>query len=125
LTFIHQFRPRWSGSRQAFTCVCRRFASPDRYLPFVLEGKRPSAAIDPVPNQIVVTSHNARKYQAVATKTIAGTEFRLILSKVTNSAELAKIDPDTGLQEDVGPSINRFLTLSARRHFSSAWLQMS
>jgi hypothetical protein len=66
----------------------------------------------------------AREFQAVATDTIAGTEFRLILSKVTNSAQLAKIDPDTGLQEDVGPSLNRFLTLSARR-FSSGWLQMS
>jgi hypothetical protein len=67
----------------------------------------------------------AREYQAMATKTIAGTEFRLILSKVTNSAELAKIDADTGLQEDVGPSINRFLTISARRRISSGWLQMS
>ena len=67
----------------------------------------------------------AREFQTVATDTIAGTEFRLILSKVTNSAQLAKIDPDTGLQEDVGPSLNRFLTLSASRRFSSGWLQMS
>ena len=67
----------------------------------------------------------AREFQAAAMKTMFGTEFRLILSKVTNSAELAKIDPDTGLQEDVGPSINRFLTLSATRRISSGWLQMS
>jgi hypothetical protein len=67
----------------------------------------------------------AREFQMVAAKTIASTELRLILSKVTNSAELAKIDPDTGLQQDVGPSINRFLTLSVRRRFSSGWLQMS
>jgi hypothetical protein len=52
-----------------------------------------------------VISRNARKCQAVATKTIASTAFPPILSKVTNSAELVKIDPDTRFQEDVELSI--------------------
>jgi hypothetical protein len=37
---------------------------------------------------------------------------------VSNSQELAKIDPDTGLQEDVGPSLNRVLSVSLQRNFS-------
>jgi hypothetical protein len=40
------------------------------------------------------------------------------LRHVTNAQELAKIDPDTGLQEDVGPSPNRVLTVSLQRTFS-------
>lgn len=67
----------------------------------------------------------AREFQAVATRTVAATELRLVLSKVTNSGELAKIDPDTGLQQNVGPSINRFFTLSARRRFPYGWVQTS
>ncbi len=67
----------------------------------------------------------AREFQMVAVKEMAGTELRLTLSKVTNAAELAKIDPDTGLQEDVGPSRNRFLTVAARRRFARGWVQMS
>ncbi len=67
----------------------------------------------------------AREFQMVALKNIAGTELRLTLSKVTNSAELAKIDADTGLQENQGPSLNRFLTLSARHRFERGWLQLS
>ncbi|MBE7158755.1 MAG: hypothetical protein INR62_10035, partial [Rhodospirillales bacterium] len=67
----------------------------------------------------------AREYQIVALKQIEATELRLTLSQVTNSAELAKIDADTGLQEDVGPSRNRFLTLSARHRFDRGWLQAS
>jgi hypothetical protein len=37
---------------------------------------------------------------------------------VSNSQELAKIDPDTGLQQNIGPSLVRAMTLSAERHFS-------
>jgi hypothetical protein len=40
----------------------------------------------------VATSHS---YQLVASKTIHRTDVRLTLGNVTNSAELAKIDPDT------------------------------
>jgi Carboxypeptidase regulatory-like domain len=54
----------------------------------------------------------------VLSKDIQRTDFSVALARVTNAEELAKIDPDTGLQEDVGPSVIRSLTLSARRYFS-------
>jgi hypothetical protein len=64
----------------------------------------------------------ARAYQFVASKTIHKTEVRLTLGHVTNSQQLAKMDPDTGLPFDEGPSRLRFLTLTARRNFRSASL---
>ena len=49
----------------------------------------------------------SRAYQLVIAKSIKKTEFKITLKHVTNSQELAKIDPDTGLQENEGPSLNR------------------
>jgi len=60
----------------------------------------------------------SRAYQLVATESLAGTQFRLTLARVTNSQQLAKIDPDTGLQQNVGPSLIRSLSLAVHRHFS-------
>ena len=54
----------------------------------------------------------------MATESLSGTQFRLSVVRVSNSQELAKIDPDTGLQQSVGPSLVRALTVSAERHFS-------
>ncbi len=65
----------------------------------------------------VATSHS---YQLVASKTIHQTELRLTLGHVTSSAQLAKIDPDTGLQINEGPSRLRFMTVAVRRNFRSA-----
>ena len=65
----------------------------------------------------------SRAYQLVASETVAGTQFRLTLSRVSNSHELAKIDADTGLQEDVGPSLIRSLMFSVHHHFSFGSLQ--
>jgi hypothetical protein len=65
----------------------------------------------------------SRAYQLVAAETVAGTQFRLTLSRVSNSQELAKIDPDTGLQQDVGPSLVRSLMFSVHHHFSFGSLQ--
>src|SRR5216684_2165562 len=65
----------------------------------------------------------SRAYQVVATKSVKGTEFRLALARVSNSQELAKIDPDTGLQQDVGPSLVRSLMFSVHHHFSFGSLQ--
>src|ERR1700722_14452681 len=48
----------------------------------------------------VATSHS---YQLVTSRTIHKTDLRLTLGHVTSSAELAKIDPDTGLQFNQGP----------------------
>jgi Carboxypeptidase regulatory-like domain len=62
----------------------------------------------------VARSHS---YQAVASKTIHHTDLRLTFGHVTNSAELAKIDPDTGLQFNEGPSRLRFMTATVRQNF--------
>jgi len=62
----------------------------------------------------VATSHS---YQIVASKTLRKTDFRLTLGHVTSSSELAKSDPDTGLQFDEGPSRLRFMTLALRQSF--------
>src|ERR1035437_6809224 len=43
--------------------------------------------------------------------------LRLTLGHVTSSEELAKLDPDTGLQENEGPSRLRFMTVAVRRNF--------
>ena len=67
----------------------------------------------------------SRSYQLIAGKTTHRTDIRLTLGHVTNSAELAKIDPDTGLQFNQGPSRLRFITLAARRNFSLGFLQAS
>jgi hypothetical protein len=63
----------------------------------------------------VATSHS---YQLVTSKTIHKTDLRLTLGHVTSSAELAKIDPDTGLQFNQGPSRLRFMTFAVRQNFS-------
>jgi hypothetical protein len=67
----------------------------------------------------VATSHS---YQLVASKTLHKTDVRLTLGHVTSSAELAKIDPDTGLQFNQGPSRLRFMTIAVRRNFRSTSL---
>jgi hypothetical protein len=61
--------------------------------------------------------------QLVATESVLDTRFRFSLVRVSNSQELAKIDPDTGLQQSVGPSLVRALTVSAHRRFSLGSLQ--
>ena len=70
----------------------------------------------------VATSHS---YQLVASKAIHKTDARLTLGHVTSSAQLAKIDPDTGLQFNQGPSRLRFMTVAVRRNFASGSLQAS
>jgi Carboxypeptidase regulatory-like domain len=60
----------------------------------------------------------AHSYQLVASKTIYKTDVKLTLGHVTSSAELDKIDPDTGLPFDEGPSRLRFLTVAVRRNFN-------
>ena len=62
----------------------------------------------------VATAHS---YQLVASKTIHQTDLRITLGHVTSSAELAKIDPDTGLQFNEGPSRLRFMTAAVRQNF--------
>jgi hypothetical protein len=67
----------------------------------------------------VATAHS---YQLVLSKAIEKTDVKVMLGHVTTSEELAKIDPDTGLQEDQGPGRLRFLTTTVRRNFSEGSL---
>lgn len=67
----------------------------------------------------------SRAYQLVATKLLAGTQFRVLLEHITNSQEFANIDPDTGLQEALGPSLNRFFTVGAMRRSHWGFWQAS
>ena len=67
----------------------------------------------------------SRAYQLVISKVIKQTQFYVTLKRVSNSLELAKIDPDTGLQEIVGPSLNKVLSVSAQRNFSRGAIYVS
>lgn len=67
----------------------------------------------------------AHAYQMVVSKTILKTDLRVTLGHITQEASLAKIDPDTGLQFDEGPSRNQYITISARHYFQSGLLQAS
>ncbi|MGP8244348.1 MAG: carboxypeptidase regulatory-like domain-containing protein [Bryobacteraceae bacterium] len=67
----------------------------------------------------------AHSYQLVVSKTFLKTDFRVTLGHVTQEESLAKIDPDTGLQFNQGPSRNRYITTSARHYFHRGLLQAS
>jgi len=64
-------------------------------------------------------------WQMVASKVVAGMDLRATLGRTTQEQSLAKIDADSGLQFNEGPSRNRYATLSARRRFSWGMLQSS
>ena len=59
----------------------------------------------------------SRAYQLVFSKVLRQTQFYLTLRRISNSQELAKIDPDTGLQQIVGPSVNKVLSVSLLHNF--------
>ena len=61
----------------------------------------------------------------VVSKTILHTDFRATLGHITQEASFGKIDPDTGLQFDEGPSRNRFVSFSARHYFRSGLVEAS
>ena len=67
----------------------------------------------------------AHSYQMVVSQTIRHTDFRVTLGRVTQEASLAKIDADTGLQFNEGPSRNRYMSVAARRSFRNGLLQAS
>jgi hypothetical protein len=67
----------------------------------------------------------SRAYQLVLDKTVQKTEMRLTLRHVTNAQELAKINPDTGLPFDIGPSLNRVIGVSLQRTFSRGSIYVS
>lgn len=65
----------------------------------------------------------AHAYQLVVSRTVLKTDLRVVLGHVTQESSLAKIDADTGLQEDEGASRNRYVTVSARHYFGAGLLQ--
>ena len=62
-------------------------------------------------------------YQLVLERNFFKTDARVTLSRTTTTATLAKIDPDNGSAEDLGPSTIKFLTASGRHRFSFGTLQ--
>jgi Carboxypeptidase regulatory-like domain len=62
-------------------------------------------------------------YQLVLEKNFFRTDARLTLSRTTTTATLAKIDPDNGSADDLGPSTIYFLTANIRHQFSFGTLQ--
>jgi hypothetical protein len=72
-----------------------------------LDGPR---TVDPV--------ETARSYQLVASKTFHKTDLKLTLGHETQTAEYGKIDPDQGLQFDLGPGRIRYLGATLRQSFT-------
>ena len=61
--------------------------------------------------------------QLVLEKIFSGTDVRVTVSRTTTTATMAKIDPDNGSAEDLGPSTIKFLTANVRHQFSFGTLQ--
>ncbi|WP_263358954.1 TonB-dependent receptor [Acidicapsa ligni] len=61
--------------------------------------------------------------QVVLEKEFSGTDVRVTVSRTTTTATLAKIDPDNGSADDLGPSTIKFLTVNVRHQFSFGSLQ--
>jgi hypothetical protein len=71
-------------------------------------------SVDPV--------ETARSYQMVASKTFHKTDLKLTLGHETQTAEYGKIDPDQGLQFDLGPGRIRYLAFTVRQSFTNGAL---
>jgi len=76
----------------------------------------------PGPPNLITTSW---AYAATLKRDIRNTSLRLVLVRVANSEETANIDPDTGLQQYVGPSLNHALTASAKHFFNVGSIEAS
>jgi hypothetical protein len=76
-------------------------------------------------NQAPTLLSPSRAYQLRLSKMVKQVQFNITLRRVSNSQELAKIDPDTGLQEDIGPSLNRVIVMSLQRNFARGALYVS
>ena len=61
--------------------------------------------------------------QLVVEKKFAGTEVRVTVSRTATTATLAKIDPDNGSAEDLGPGTMKFVTASVRHAFGFGMVQ--
>ena len=67
----------------------------------------------------------SRAYQLVLSQVVKQTQIYVTLRRVANAQELAKIDADTGLQEIVGPSLNKVISASLQRNFRAGSLYVS
>jgi hypothetical protein len=72
-------------------------------------------AVDPV--------ETARSFQLVASKRLHKTEIKLTLGHETQTAEYGKIDPDQGLQFDLGPGRIRFVAATVRQTLHNGSVQ--
>jgi len=93
---------------------------------FFTEDPRIGSAIQQTPTgapEAVDPVETARSYQLVASKRIHQTDLKLTLGHETQSAEYGKIDPDTGLQSDLGPGRIRYMAVTVRQSFSYGSLQ--
>ncbi len=61
--------------------------------------------------------------QLVLEKAFSATDLRVMVSRTTMTATLAKIDPDNGSAEDLGPDTLKSLTINARHQFSFGTMQ--
>ncbi len=88
---------------------------------FFTEDPRLGTDLDnPVHPQPVET---ARSFQLVASKTFHTTDLKLTLGHETQTAEYGKIDPDQGLQFDLGPGRIRYLSFTVRQRIPNGSLQ--
>ena len=88
---------------------------------FFTEDPRIGSAVQQTPTgapEPVDPVETARSYQLVASKRFYKTEVKLTLGHETQTAEYGKIDPDTGLQFDLGPGRIRYLAATLRQNFS-------
>ncbi len=93
---------------------------------FFTEDPRTGSAIQQTSTgapEVVDPVETARSYQLVATKRFHKTEVKLTLGHETQTAEYGKIDPDTGLQFDLGPGRIRYLAATLRQNFSDGSFQ--
>jgi hypothetical protein len=93
---------------------------------FFTEDPRTGLAVQQTPSgapEAVDPVETARSYQLVASKRIRKTDLKLTLGHETQTAEYGKIDPDTGLQFDLGPGRIRYMAATVRQSFSYGSLQ--
>jgi hypothetical protein len=68
-------------------------------------------------------SERSHSEQLVLENEFSGTDVRVTVSRTTTTATLAKIDPDNGSADDLGPSTIKFVTANVRHQFSFGTLQ--
>jgi len=93
---------------------------------FFTEDPRIGSAVQQTPTgapEAVDPVETARSYQLVLSKRFHNTDLKLTLGHETQSAEYGKIDPDDGLQFDLGPGRIRYMAVTLRQGFSLGSLQ--